>query len=673
MAAARAHINANSNPGQNPAESGAQYRLAQAVLSGTARGSGMPVSVAREIVEKTPEGLRREYMRGGNPGYGRHLDDNYEDRPVHKFFDSEKAARVYLRLVEGEGRAAVVEKVRDRETGGKRWGVRLVRYKGNPESDSASMFESFHGGPSEGIVEFEETEHYHGNLAELGVMVGLKVRTVAGEDVTLGFARDESEDDSSSNPKTNPWWPFDGSFDRHIVYHVPTGDKLTAAATHAGHKIYKTPGGEYVIPALDRETRLESLKEAKKFAGAWKGRNPKTKLDLILDGISAGKGEVTFDVRDGYTEEQKERIIRTAKERGLHAASDGKHILVRKLNPAKGPIGSALSLVDKGTRYLTDRGPIGDAYKAAGSVGGYLDRQLGRVAGNPRITWAGDLGSESDPLTDEDGNKYYRKDGKWFENRRAHGTSGSYRGFVESTYPTGILNKLKAGKLKASSEWGVDPSEGEYIVTSVRKRGKAAFGAEGRWAFSSEDAAKSRMDDLASDPETEALVSSGGHLVARTSGFGTGYKGDRVAQRFIQTKIKNPASDDSYSASSVLLCSNESGTQVYLQGGDQSLDIPALKIPSPDRDSIVIGEAWGICYSTRKSFDKFALLDYCHGFGEESAHPRLRKGADLWEDARPPEKLFSTGQLPTLRYDNLNSKLYLDGGIYTIKPEGITE
>jgi len=46
----------------NPAASPEQYRLAQAVLSGTARGH-MPEPAAREIVERTPAGLRSEYSR----------------------------------------------------------------------------------------------------------------------------------------------------------------------------------------------------------------------------------------------------------------------------------------------------------------------------------------------------------------------------------------------------------------------------------------------------------------------------------------------------------------------------------------------------------------------------------------------------------------------------------
>ena len=47
----------------NPAVSAQQYRLAQAVLSGTARDTHMSEAAAREIVDRTPAKLRSKFMR----------------------------------------------------------------------------------------------------------------------------------------------------------------------------------------------------------------------------------------------------------------------------------------------------------------------------------------------------------------------------------------------------------------------------------------------------------------------------------------------------------------------------------------------------------------------------------------------------------------------------------
>ena len=65
----------------------------------------------------------------------------------------------------------------------------------------------------------------------------------------------------------------------------------------------------------------------------------KTRLDLLLDKVQAGKHEVTIDV-EGYTREQVKRIITTAEGRGLHASSDGRHVLVRDLSKMDLPPGT---------------------------------------------------------------------------------------------------------------------------------------------------------------------------------------------------------------------------------------------------------------------------------------------------------------------------------------------
>jgi hypothetical protein len=116
----------------------------------------------------------------------------------------------------------------------------------------------------------------------------------------------------------------------------------------------------------------------------------------------------------------------------------------------------------------------------------------------------------------------------------------------------------------------------------------------------------------------------------------------------------------------VLLASNEDGTHLYLVGGDQSLDLKKAKLET-NKDSLIVGEAWCIAYHTEKDFDNFKPMDYIHGFGPEKDQAKLSKDEDLWNDAQPPkEEVFGTGELPTLRYDCLNEKIYLDGGKYKI-------
>jgi hypothetical protein len=94
----------------------------------------------------------------------------------------------------------------------------------------------------------------------------------------------------------------------------------------------------------------------------------------------------------------------------------------------------------------------------------------------------------------------------------------------------------------------------------------------------------------------------------------------------------------------VFLAANEDGTQLYFVGGDQSLDLDALKFTGDwVKDSMVIGVIYELTYRTRKKFDKFELTDYYHALGEE------------------------TGDQPMLVYDSLSPHCFISGGKYKIK------
>lgn len=89
------------------------------------------------------------------------------------------------------------------------------------------------------------------------------------------------------------------------------------------------------------------------------------------------------------------------------------------------------------------------------------------------------------------------------------------------------------------------------------------------------------------------------------------------------------------------------GRNIYFIGGDQSLDLGALGIAS-DKDMVELGPCNYIEYHTKKGFHDFAPTNYWHLFGEENE------------------------VLPILCYDRLNKTLFLVGGDYTVKYEGIT-
>lgn len=102
---------------------------------------------------------------------------------------------------------------------------------------------------------------------------------------------------------------------------------------------------------------------------------------------------------------------------------------------------------------------------------------------------------------------------------------------------------------------------------------------------------------------------------------------------------------------------NESGTQLYVVDGDQSLNLKALGFKgerkgkhgpfTDEKDKMLIGEIQELTYRTRKGFDKFKLTDYYHGLGEES------------------------GVRPSLVYDLLNKQMEIVGGQYKVLDAGI--
>jgi hypothetical protein len=94
----------------------------------------------------------------------------------------------------------------------------------------------------------------------------------------------------------------------------------------------------------------------------------------------------------------------------------------------------------------------------------------------------------------------------------------------------------------------------------------------------------------------------------------------------------------------VYLATNEDGTQLYLEGGDQGVDLKALHMDGAwERDDMILGPLFELTYRTRKDFDKFEVVDYYHELGEE------------------------TGDLPLLRYEPRSPHLYISGGKYKIK------
>jgi hypothetical protein len=110
-----------------------------------------------------------------------------------------------------------------------------------------------------------------------------------------------------------------------------------------------------------------------------------------------------------------------------------------------------------------------------------------------------------------------------------------------------------------------------------------------------------------------------------------------------------------------VLCSNERGTQLYIEGGDQAVKLSAFGIGKPYHDVEDLGEVTKLWYFTTKDHlgDQGGEASYHHTLSEEKK-TRMSYG---FGERRAPK--------PRLLYDVLNQSLAFAGGEYSVEPEGI--
>jgi hypothetical protein len=99
----------------------------------------------------------------------------------------------------------------------------------------------------------------------------------------------------------------------------------------------------------------------------------------------------------------------------------------------------------------------------------------------------------------------------------------------------------------------------------------------------------------------------------------------------------------------IKLAANPEGTQLYFIGGSQAGVMNYLVKSGADtsKDLIEIGEATRVIYQTRKEMDQFRVANYDHKLGENGGRP------------------------PILFFDKVRRRLFLVGGTYQVRPEGI--
>jgi hypothetical protein len=111
------------------------------------------------------------------------------------------------------------------------------------------------------------------------------------------------------------------------------------------------------------------------------------------------------------------------------------------------------------------------------------------------------------------------------------------------------------------------------------------------------------------------------------------------------------------------LAANEANTQLFIEGGDQSVDLESFGLGEPYHDKEDLGEVVKIFYFADKHHlgDQGGEAVYHHKFGEEKTKRSYEFGKH--QGRRVPR--------PRLAYDTVNQSLEFIGGEYLIQPEGI--
>lgn len=488
------------------------------------------------------------------------------------------------------------------------------------------------------------------NTSEHGLKFGSKIQ-FSKSNVADVWKKNSAE---KSNPANNPFWPF-SSHSRTVIYHIGSGDEYKLSGTHKGLNIYKEPTGGFAVPKLDAESRFDSKKDAERFIDSWKKARPnphkqyairqerkndwrvysitpsgswgeavslhETKAQakaamnrLQKDNPSVGDlhtyHEIGYYETVPYSEKHPSggRYVKLenihgmndrdawARARKLAKERDGSVVLVggghpitvskHATNPkhTTGPFHESGKLLGKLTGAAS--GPMDQFTDVAGKVGGYLDSRIGRVL-NPGV----DKNGFSDAHIA--GQRWL-----WAKLKTAKGS------FNSATAPDGYLKKLGLESTRHMSAAYQNEATKERILRAQQIYKDFMEGVDYAWEKHYKDQHPS-SDNPRSNPEVP-------------------------------------------SNSSVMLTSNEKGTQLYLVGGDQSINLSDLNIKGheAEKESVVIGEVTHVVYRTSKDWQDGKSIehsDYIHKMGEE------------------------TGIRPTLRYDRLNKLLFIDGGAYRIE------
>lgn len=216
----------------------------------------------------------------------------------------------------------------------------------------------------------------------------------------------------------------------------------------------------------------------------------------------------------------------------------------------------------------------------------------------------------------------------------------------------------KSLKRLGVSDWDAPISEKRKYKASRKKRGNKG----NRGARNPIDTAQARYERFHGRPSEELVdIVTPMHEHTVVAGIGDLKKLVVISPDGHKVTIKNFGVNQH--GQGALLTMNEAATQLFIDGGDQSVNLEDFGILQPWREWETLGQVTDVYYFTTKDHlgRDGGTATYHHKFGGVGEFTVPSTGRTVRKRSR----------LPDLIYDTRNKLLYFSGGGYTLPDEGI--
>ena len=213
----------------------------------------------------------------------------------------------------------------------------------------------------------------------------------------------------------------------------------------------------------------------------------------------------------------------------------------------------------------------------------------------------------------------------------------------------------KALRRLGVSDWDAPIAEKRKYKATRKKR-------KNRGARNPIDSAQARYERFHGRPSGELIdIVTPMHEHTVVAGIGELRKLVVIAPEGRKVTIKNFGVNQA--GQGALLTMNEAATQLFIDGGDQSVNLEDFGILKPWREWETLGQVTDVYYFTTKDHLGYdgGTATYHHKFG----------GMGEFIVPSTGRKVRKRSRLPDLIYDTRNRLLYFSGGGYTLPDEGI--